>query len=128
MRMRELLAGCTALLAAALLPSADVGTMAQGMVRFSTGSVLAKVMNEKMGLEARVQPTSGETVLVALINSGEIDFGIANILPLGLLGMNAEFGAASVAGLGMLGLAAWPRRSRARPVAGKKVSALDPQG
>jgi len=85
MRMRELLAGCTALLAAALAPSAHaetvgVGTMAQGTVSFSTGSVLAKVMNEKMGLEARVQPNSGETVLVPLINNGELDFGIANIL------------------------------------------------
>jgi TRAP transporter TAXI family solute receptor len=83
--MRELLAGFTALLAATLVPSAHagtvgVGTMAQGTVSFSTGSVLAKVMNEKMGLEARVQPNSGETVLVPLINNGELDFGIANIL------------------------------------------------
>jgi len=52
---------------------------------------------------------------------------LANILPLGLLGMNALLGAASVAGLGVLGFAAWPRRNLARPVAGKKVSALGPQ-
>lgn len=57
-----------------------VGTMAQGTMSYTTGSVIAKVMKEKMGLEARVQPNSGETVLVPLINGGELDFGIANIL------------------------------------------------
>jgi TRAP transporter TAXI family solute receptor len=57
-----------------------VGTMAQGTLSYTTGSVIAKVMKEKMGLEARVQPNSGETVLVPLINAGELEFGIANIL------------------------------------------------
>ncbi len=57
-----------------------VGTMAQGTMSYTTGSVIAKVMKEKMGLEARVQPNSGETVLVPLVNGGELDFGIANIL------------------------------------------------
>lgn len=83
--MKALVTGIAAVLAVALAPSAHagtvgVGTMAQGTVSFSTGSVIAKVMNEKMGLEARVQPNSGETVLVPLINNGELDFGIANIL------------------------------------------------
>ncbi|MEL0132163.1 MAG: TAXI family TRAP transporter solute-binding subunit, partial [Rhodobiaceae bacterium] len=31
-------------------------------------------------LEARVQPNSGESVLIPLINSGDLDFGIANVL------------------------------------------------
>ena len=57
-----------------------VGTMSQGTLSFSTGSVIAKTMKEKMGLEARVQPNSGETVLIPLIDSGELDFGIANAL------------------------------------------------
>jgi TRAP transporter TAXI family solute receptor len=57
-----------------------VGTMSQGTMSYTTGSVIAKVMKEKMSLEARVQPNSGETVLVPLINGGELDFGIANIL------------------------------------------------
>jgi uncharacterized protein len=57
-----------------------VGTMSHGTMSYTTGSVIAKVMKEKMGLEARVQPNSGETVLVPLVSTGELDFGIANIL------------------------------------------------
>jgi TRAP transporter TAXI family solute receptor len=57
-----------------------VGTMSQGTMSYTTGSVIAKVMKEKMNLEARVQPNSGETVLVPLVNGGELEFGIANIL------------------------------------------------
>lgn len=57
-----------------------VGTMSQGTISYSTGSALAKVMNEEMGLQARVQPNSGETTLLPLINSGDFDFGIANVL------------------------------------------------
>jgi TRAP transporter TAXI family solute receptor len=72
-----------AMTAAASLASAQnvgVGTMSQGTISFTTGSVIAKVMKEKMGIETRVQPNSGESVLVPLINNGEIDFGIANVL------------------------------------------------
>jgi hypothetical protein len=57
-----------------------VGTMAQGTLSFSTGSVLAQVLNNKAGLETRVQPNTGETVLIPLVNQGELDFGIANVL------------------------------------------------
>jgi len=57
-----------------------VGTMSQGTLSFSTGSVIAKVMNEKMDINARVQPNSGESVLIPLVNNGELDFGIANVL------------------------------------------------
>ncbi|MGI9414884.1 MAG: TAXI family TRAP transporter solute-binding subunit [Hyphomicrobiales bacterium] len=57
-----------------------LGTMSQGTLSFSTGSVIAKVLNQKAGLEARVQPNTGETVLIPLVNQGELDFGIANVL------------------------------------------------
>jgi TRAP transporter TAXI family solute receptor len=65
---------------AAQAGTVGVGTMAQGTLSFSTGSVIAKLMNEQLGLEARVQPNTGETVLIPLINQGELDFGIANVL------------------------------------------------
>ena len=87
----------TALASAAVLATAQnvgVGTMSQGTISFSTGSVIAKVMKEKMGLEARVQPNSGETVLVPLINNGEIEFGIANVLE----AQQAQSGQGSFAG------------------------------
>ncbi|MEK9622650.1 MAG: TAXI family TRAP transporter solute-binding subunit [Alphaproteobacteria bacterium] len=57
-----------------------LGTMSQGTLSFTTGTVLAKVLNENTDLEARVQPNSGESVLIPLINSGDLDFGIANVL------------------------------------------------
>lgn len=65
---------------AGLAQTIGLGTMSQGTLSFSTGSVIAKVMNEEMGLEALVQPNSGETTLIPLVNSGELDFGIANVL------------------------------------------------
>lgn len=72
-----------ALAAAVALPAqaqtVGVGTMPQGTVSFSTGSVVARMIDEKLGLEARVQPNTGETVLVPLLNNGELDFGIANV-------------------------------------------------
>ena len=67
-----------------------LGTMSQGTLSFSTGSVIAKVLNGKAGLEARVQPNTGETVLIPLVNQGELDFGIANVLE-GGDAFNGEF-------------------------------------
>lgn len=76
----------TAVAAAAALPlgaaaqTVGVGTMSQGTISYTTGSVLSRVMNEDMGMQARVQPSSGETVLIPLLNNGDVDFGIANVL------------------------------------------------
>jgi len=66
--------------AVAQASTVGVGTMPQGTISYTTGSVIAKVMNEKMGMQSRVQPNSGETVLVPLVSRGELDFGIANVL------------------------------------------------
>jgi TRAP transporter TAXI family solute receptor len=57
-----------------------IGTMPQGTVSYSSGSVLARVLATEMGMQARVQPNAGETTLLPLVNSGEYDFGIANVL------------------------------------------------
>lgn len=57
-----------------------VGTMPQGSLSYATGSAVAKLMSDTLGLSARVQPNSGETVLLPLINSGELDFGVANVM------------------------------------------------
>jgi len=57
-----------------------VGTMSQGSISFSTGSVIAQMMTERLGLQARVLPNSGETTLIPLLDSGELDFGVANAL------------------------------------------------
>jgi len=84
--MRTLLAAsftAAMLLAAPAIATAQtvgMGTMSQGTLSFSTGSVISQVLNETAGLETRVQPNTGETVLIPLVNAGELDFGIANVL------------------------------------------------
>jgi len=64
----------------AMAQSVGVGTMSQGTMSYSSGSSIAKVIAEKAGLQARVQPNSGESVLIPLIDTGELDFGIANVI------------------------------------------------
>lgn len=56
------------------------GTMGQGTNSFSTGSAIAKLMVEDLGLQARVQPSGGTTDFLPDLNGGFLDFGIANIL------------------------------------------------
>ncbi|TGG95055.1 TAXI family TRAP transporter solute-binding subunit [Natronospirillum operosum] len=75
-----LVVAALALPAHALAQTVGVGTMSQGTISYTTGSVISRVMNEDMGLQARVQPSSGETVLIPLLNNGDVDFGIANVL------------------------------------------------
>jgi TRAP transporter TAXI family solute receptor len=55
-------------------------TMQPGTLNNSTGAAIAKVMQQKAGMQTRIQPTAGESALLPLVNSGEADFGIANIL------------------------------------------------
>lgn len=75
-----LVAASMAVPAQALAQTVGVGTMSQGTISYTTGSVISRVMNENMDLQARVQPSSGETVLIPLVNNGDVDFGIANVL------------------------------------------------
>ncbi|MFC3675480.1 TAXI family TRAP transporter solute-binding subunit [Ferrovibrio xuzhouensis] len=57
-----------------------IGTMGQGTLGYAMGAAIATVLQEKAGLSARIQPSSGTSSYLPLINSGELDFGIANIL------------------------------------------------
>jgi TRAP transporter TAXI family solute receptor len=90
-RSNPVFAGCKvvsacALLALALLTSSaiaqtyGVGTMQPGTLSNSTGSAIAKVMQQKLSMQTRVQPSAGESTLLPLVNNGETDLGIANIL------------------------------------------------
>jgi len=60
-----------------------IGTSPQGTVTYSIGATIAKIAAEKAGLTLRVQPYSGTTQAVPLVNSGELDFGLANVLEVG---------------------------------------------
>lgn len=69
-----------AIVGSAMAQTVGIGTMSQGTISYGSGSVLARVLNTEMGMQARVQPNAGETTLLPLVNSGEYDFGIANVL------------------------------------------------
>lgn len=57
-----------------------IGTMGEGTNSYSTGAAIARLMVEDLSLEARVQPFGGTTDYLPEINSGGVDFGIANVL------------------------------------------------
>jgi len=56
-----------------------IGTSNPGSITHSTGSAIAKVLTEKAGFRARVQPHSGNSATVPAINAGEVDLGAANV-------------------------------------------------
>lgn len=57
-----------------------IATNGQGSAFYSVGASLAGVMQKSINLTTRVQPMSGPSVYVPLINRGEIDFGLMNAL------------------------------------------------
>jgi TRAP transporter TAXI family solute receptor len=59
--------------------SVGVGTTPQGSMNYAMGSAVAKVIAEKVKVPARVQPNSGDSVLLPLVNNGELTYGLTNI-------------------------------------------------
>jgi len=57
-----------------------IGTSGQGSATYSMGSAIAKAVGEKTKLAMRVQPYTGTTQAVPLLNSGEVDFLLANVI------------------------------------------------
>jgi len=57
-----------------------IATNPQGTLGYSTGVAVAKVVTEKGGVVARVQPSGGSTAYIPLVNRGEIEFGFSNAL------------------------------------------------
>jgi TRAP transporter TAXI family solute receptor len=62
-----------------------VATMQPGSLNHTTGTAIAKVVKEKAGLNALVQPTAGESVIIPIVAGGETEFGIANSLEVRVL-------------------------------------------
>ena len=52
--------------------------MQPGTLNHTTGTAIAKVAKEKAGLNALVQPTAGESVIIPIVGRGEAEIGIAN--------------------------------------------------
>lgn len=62
----------------ALAQQVTIGTSAQASAGYAMGSAIAKLMSDKMGLQARVQPFSGNSLALAGMNRGEIDLSVVN--------------------------------------------------
>ena len=78
-------------LAASTLVNAQsfgLATMQPGSLNHTTGSAIAKVVKEKAGLNALVQPMAGETVIIPLVGRGETEFGLANALEVSVVNEN----------------------------------------
>jgi len=57
-----------------------IGTMGQGTAGYSMSAAIAKVLSDKARIAARVQPAGGTSQFVPLVDSGELDFGVVNII------------------------------------------------
>lgn len=59
-----------------------IGTSPQGTLTYTLAATYAKVAQQALGVQARVQPSSGTGVMVPLVDSGELDVGFVNTLEL----------------------------------------------
>lgn len=84
MRLTAIAAASAAVMLASAAHAQPVGisTSPQGTLTYAVGAAVAKVLNEKGGIQARVQPSSGTGSGIPLVESGEIDLGLANTLEL----------------------------------------------
>ncbi|MGE0565927.1 MAG: TAXI family TRAP transporter solute-binding subunit, partial [Pseudolabrys sp.] len=76
------LAGSVMLAASAQAQPVGISTSPQGTLTYAVGAAVAKVLTEKGGLQVRIQPSSGTGAGIPLVDSGEIDLGLANTLEL----------------------------------------------
>jgi uncharacterized protein len=64
--------------------SLTIGSNPPGSVFYALASGLAKVVSEATPMQMTVQPYSGTSTFMPLLNSGELDFGINNLVDLAL--------------------------------------------
>ena len=62
----------------AMAQQVGIGTMGQGTLGYSMGASIAKVLSDN-NIGALVQPNSGTSAYLPLLQAGELDLGIANI-------------------------------------------------
>jgi TRAP transporter TAXI family solute receptor len=74
------------LLALATLPLAaraqvlGFGSAPQGSIGYNMSAAIARTMSEAAGIQSRVQPYSGSSAVLPLVNSGELDLAVCNVL------------------------------------------------
>ena len=64
------------------------GVNPQGSLYHRVGVAISKLMNEKMEIKARVQPYSGSSTYIPLLNRNELHFSLVNVSD----GVNAREG------------------------------------
>jgi TRAP transporter TAXI family solute receptor len=72
-----------ALAAAPLLARAQVlgfGSAPQGSIGYNMSAAIARVMSGEAGIQSRVQPYSGSSAVLPLVNSGELDLTVCNVM------------------------------------------------
>lgn len=78
--MNRLLAASLALVAGAVqAQQVSIGTSNPGSIYHSSGTVIAKLLNEKANVKATIQPFASPNVFIPSIEAGEIQLGLANI-------------------------------------------------
>ena len=55
-------------------------TLPAGTLNHVTASAVSKVLKEKAGMNVLVQPTAGDQVIIPLVDRGEAELGISNIM------------------------------------------------
>ncbi len=55
-------------------------TLPPGTLNYTTSSAIAKVLKEKINLNILVQPTAGDTAIIPMVNRGEAELGISNVM------------------------------------------------
>ncbi|HLC26996.1 MAG TPA: TAXI family TRAP transporter solute-binding subunit [bacterium] len=74
-----LVMGVNSLWAAAPLPRlVALGTNPAGSAYYGVASGLAKILSEQSGIQVRVQPYSGSSTYIPLLNTGELELGLNN--------------------------------------------------
>jgi TRAP transporter TAXI family solute receptor len=59
-----------------------IGTSNPGSIYHSSGSVIAKLLNDKAHVRATIQPYASPNVFIPAVNSGQLPLGLANVAEL----------------------------------------------
>lgn len=80
LKFQSLAAACALSLSfAASAQQVSIGTSNPGSIYHSSGSVIAKLLNEKAKIRATIQPFASPNVFIPAVNAGEMQMGLANI-------------------------------------------------
>lgn len=56
-----------------------IGTNPQGSLTYPVGAAIAKVLQEKAGIQARIMPSAGSSTNIPLVNSGELELSLMTV-------------------------------------------------